>query len=317
MEKEIEKKFQDIKNLVGNTPMVEIKYKFLGKARRVFAKLEAYNLTGSIKDRVAYQMLKAAYQKGELKKGQPICETTSGNMGISIAAVAKILGNPVIICMPRTMSVERQALIKLYGAKLELTDNFEYAFKKAEEYGKNGAFLTHQFENSNNTAAHYKTTAREIFSKKKDVSCFVSGVGTGGTLMGVGRFLKKKCNAEIVAIDPEESSILTLGKSKGCHKIQGLSDGLIPKLYDRSLVDRIVAIDSDDAIAMSRKLCMELGLAVGISSGANFLGCALSGHSKAVTIFADDNKKYLSTDLANFGSTKTVEKIELISYKTI
>ena len=309
-------KLNEVKRLIGNTPLIEVSYSYKGKVKTVLAKLEWYNLSGSIKDRPAYEIIKTAYEKGELKEGQTICETTSGNMGISISAIARLINNPVVICMPKFMSEERKELLKLYGAKLELTENFIEAFKKAEEYKKNGAYLTYQFENDNNPKAHFNGTAKEIFSKLKDIPYFVSGVGTGGTLMGIGSFLKSKLGTKIVALDPKEASLLTFGRSMGKHKIQGLSDEIIPKIYDRNLVDSIIQISSDDAVCMAQKLCKELGLGVGISSGANFLACVLTG-DRVVTVFADDNKKYLSTDLSGNLKSDLVDEIKLIGYKVL
>lgn len=310
--------FNDIKKLIGNTPIVDIEYTYKTKTLHAYAKLEWFNLSGSIKDRPAYEILKSAYESGKLKKDQIICETTSGNMGISLCAIAKLLGNPVVICMPKTMSKERQELLKLFGAKLELTDSFKDAFQKAEEYKSKGAFLTYQFENENNKIAHYQTTGKEILDKVKNISCFVSGVGTGGTLMGAGEYLKKNCNAKVIAIDPQESSILTNnGTSLGKHKIQGLSDGIIPKLYNESMVDKIIPIKSDDAIAMAKKLSRELGLSVGLSSGANFLGCVLNEQNNASTVFSDDSKKYLSTDLVLDIKSSLVDEITLVGYKVV
>ncbi len=309
-------KLNEVKRLIGNTPLIEVSYSYKGKVKTVLAKLEWYNLSGSIKDRPAYEIIKTAYEKGKLKEGQTICETTSGNMGISISAIARLINNPIVICMPKFMSEERKELLKLYGAKLELTENFIEAFKKAEEYKKNGAYLTYQFENDNNPKAHFNGTAKEIFSKLKDIPYFVSGVGTGGTLMGIGSFLKSKLGTKIVALDPKEASLLTFGRSMGKHKIQGLSDEIIPEIYDRSLVDSIIQISSDDAVCMAQKLCKELGLGVGISSGANFLACVLTG-DRAVTVFADDNKKYLSTDLSGNLKSDLVDEIKLIGYKVL
>ena len=309
-------KLNEVKRLIGNTPLIEVSYSYKGKVKTVLAKLEWYNLSGSIKDRPAYEIIKTAYEKGELKEGQTICETTSGNMGISISAIARLINNPVVICMPKFMSEERKELLKLYGAKLELTENFIEAFKKAEEYKKNGAYLTYQFENDNNPKAHFNGTAKEIFSKLKDIPYFVSGVGTGGTLMGIGSFLKSKLGTKIVALDPKEASLLTFGRSMGKHKIQGLSDEIIPKIYDRNLLDSIIQISSDDAVCMAQKLCKELGLGVGISSGANFLACVLTG-DRVVTVFADDNKKYLSTDLSGNLKSDLVDEIKLIGYKVL
>lgn len=309
-------KFKEINYLIGNTPLIKIRYVYNNQHRKMFAKLEWYNLSGSIKDRPAYEIIKDAYDNGELKEGQTICETTSGNMGISISAIARYLNNPVVICMPKFMSEERKSLLKLYGAKLILTNNFSEAFNTAGEIKKQGAFLTYQFENKNNPKAHYEGTAKEIYKKLKNIPYFVSGVGTGGTLMGIGKFLKEKCNSKIVALDPKEASLLKFGKSIGKHKIQGLSDEIIPKIYDSKLVDKIIQINSDDAVCMAQKICKDLGLGVGISSGANFLTCVLAGNN-AVTVFADDNKKYLSTDLSNDLKSEFVEKIKLIDYKII
>ena len=310
-------KLKKIEKLIGNTPLIKITYKYNGEIRYIFAKLEWYNLSGSIKDRPAYYMLKNAYKNGGLKENQTICEVTSGNMGISICAISKLTNNPVVICMPKTMSSERKQLLKLFGAKLELVEDFSDAFKKAEEYKQKGAFLPYQFENENNTISHYKTTAKEILKKLASVPCFVSGVGTGGTLIGIGTHLKEKYNTKIVAIDPKESQLLTLGKSIGKHQIQGISDEIIPKLYKKDVVDQIIKISSIDAINMSKKLASDLGLGVGISSGANFLGCVLSNINGATTVFADDNKKYLTILNKHKDPSSLVDKIELINYEIV
>ena len=177
--------------------------------------------------------------------------------------------------------------------------------------------MPHQFENESNTRAHYQSTAQEIFEKCQNVPAFISGIGTGGTLMGCGRFLKEKSGAKVIAIDPAESALLATGKNQGKHKIQGLSDEIVPKLFDKALVDKIIPIKSDDAIAMARKLSQKLGLSVGISSGANFLGCALCEIDGATTVFADDSKKYLSTDLVKDVHSNLVDKIKLIDYKVL
>ncbi len=310
-------KLKSIKKLIGNTPLIKITYKYNNEIRDMHAKLEWYNLSGSIKDRPAYYIIKNAYKQKKLKENQTICEVTSGNMGISICAISKLTNNPVVICMPKSMSSERKQLLKLYGAKLELVEDFKQAFKKAEEYKKQGAFLPYQFENKNNTLSHYKTTATEILKKLDKVPCFVSGVGTGGTLIGIGTHLKEKCNTKVVAIDPKESQLLTQGKSMGKHQIQGISDEIIPKIYKKDIVDQIIQISSTDAIAMSKKLSSDLGLGVGISSGANFLGCVLSNINNATTVFADDNKKYLTLLNKNNKKSKIVDKIKLIKFEFI
>lgn len=309
-------KLNEVSKLVGNTPLVAITYKFRDQVRRAFAKAEWFNLTGSIKDRVALQMYYDAYEQGLLKPGQTICETTSGNMGISLAAVGAYLGHPVLVCMPKSMSTERKQLLKLYGAKLMLQETFDDCFKKAEEMREKGAFLTLQFENPSNLVAHQKSTAVEIARQTHTRPCFVAGVGTGGTLTGIGGYLKQHFGTKVIALEPKESSILSMGVSKGHHKIQGLADDIVPKNYDAELVDDIVSVMSDDAIAMAQKL-NAVGLGVGISGGANFLGCVLSGIDNAITVFADDNKKYLSTALATPMESALVDEIEIISFSVI
>ena len=308
---------KSIEKLIGNTPLVCIEYKFKNQTRHMFAKLEWFNLTGSIKDRSAFEIIKDAYKTGKLKENQPICEVTSGNMGISLCAIAKVTHNPIIICIPKNMSIERIKLLRSFGAKVELLDNFPQCFEKANEYKKQGAYLCKQFENKSNIKAQTKT-AKEIAKKLDNIPTFVSGVGTGGTLIGIGKYLKKKYNAKIIAIDPKEAKLLKCGKSQGKHKIQGLSDEIIPKLYDKTIIDEIIEIASDDAICMARKLCKELGLNVGISSGANFLGCVLSNQESCTTVFSDDNKKYLSTDLTNDEiKSDLVDNIKLIKYSIV
>lgn len=318
MEKQIENKFKQIKNLIGNTPLVQIKYSFGGKTQVCYAKLEWYNLTGSIKDRVAYQILFDAYKCGAIDNSTTIYEITSGNMGISLASICNILGNKCEIIMPKSMSDERKKLIKLYNAKLTLVDSFQDAFKLGEKLESRGCFIAHQFENQSNFKAHYSTTAKEIFEKlkTKKLNTFVAGVGTSGTLMGVGSFLKKHCNCTVVGIEPENSPVLSGKPPFSCHKIQGLADEKLPKLYDKTLVDKVIKINDSDAISMSQKLAKELSLGVGISSGANFLGCVLAG-DKSATVFADDNKKYLSTELSTPVYSELVSSIKLIDIKVL
>lgn len=311
-------KFFEIEKLVGHTPMICITYQYKGHLRKAYFKLEWYNLTGSTKDRVSLYILKQAYLSGTLKPNQPIVETTSGNMGISFSAIGKYLGHKVVIFMPKNMSIERQELIKLYGAELHLCDSFDDCFKEAYNYSKtHNAFLTSQFDNPNNTLSHYQTTAVEILEKIKNPTCFLAGVGTSGTLMGVGKYLKEKCDSKIIAIEPKSSMLLTHGISLGHHKLQGLADDIIPSIYNRDIVDDIISVTDNDAIAMARKLSSELGLGVGISSGANFIGAVLSNIDNAISIFTDDNKKYISTDLAKDIHTPLVDNIELISYTVL
>lgn len=318
METQILKIFKNIKNLIGNTPLVEIKYNFRGKQGKVYAKLEWYNLTGSIKDRVAYQILFDAYKTQKINRSTTVYELTSGNMGISIAAICNILGNDCKIIMPKTMSEERKQLISLYGAKLILVDDFLQGYVLCDELEKQDNFLAHQFENKSNFFAHYHTTGKEIFEKlkHKKVDAFVAGVGTSGTLMGAGLYLKRHKKCQIVGIEPQNAQILSQNPPFNNHKIQGLSDQRLPKLYNANIVDNIIQISDDDAIKMAQKLCQKLSLGVGISSGANFLGAVLS-NKICVTTFADDNKKYLSTDLTHPTYSGLVDEIELLSYKVL
>lgn len=318
MKKEIKQKFENIKNLIGNTPLVEIKYSFQGKIGKVYAKLEWYNLTGSIKDRVAYQILFDAYKFGYINEDSIIYEVTSGNMGISLSAVCNLLGNKCEIFMPKNMSEERKKIITLYGAKLNLVENFDEGFKLCNKLEKQGKFIAHQFENESNFLAHYSTTGKEIYDKlkTKKLSAFVAGVGTSGTLSGAGAYLKEHKKIKVVGIEPQNAQILSQKPPYCKHKLQGLSDEILPKLYDKKLVDKVIQITDDDAIAMTQKLAKELSLGAGISSGANFLGCVLFGGNCATT-FADSNKKYLSTDLSKPIHTKLVDDIKLLSIKSL
>ncbi len=307
---------KEVKKLVGNTPLIAIKYRFNNRVQTSYFKLEWYNLTGSIKDRVALGIIQDAYKTNKLKPGQAIVETTSGNMGISLCAVGKSLGHKVVIFMPKSMSEERKKLLKLYGGELHLSNNFDMAFKEAGEYAKtNDAFLANQFDNQANMLSHYNSTAKEIAKKIKNPKKFLAGVGTAGTLMGVGSYLKQQYNTKIIALEPASSKILSNGKTLGKHKLQGLSDDIVPGLYKSEKVDKIISVTDEDAIAMAQKISKELGLGIGISSGANMVGCVLVGG--AISVFTDDNKKYLSTDLSTPCSTSLVDSIELLGYKVL
>lgn len=317
-------------SLIGNTPMIKLNYEIEGKKRSIYIKLEYYNLTGSIKDRVADYIIKNAKSKGILKDNMPIIEATSGNTGISLAALGKYYKHPVYIYMPDWASVERVNLMKSYGAKVTLISKEEGGFircvdeakKKAEEI--NG-FLASQFANKDNYLAHYETTAQEIINQLREkVDAFVSGVGTGGTLMGTGKRLKEEFKEfQIVALEPEKMPMISKGKCIENHKIEGIGDDFVPALIEKEEIDDIILVNDDDAINMSRKLANELGLGVGISSGANIIASALwqnKNNKTVVTVFADDNKKYLTTDLSkeirtdkNFISNK----IRLINYTKI
>ena len=295
--------------LIGNTPMIKVKYHYQNQTNYVYAKLEYYNFTGSIKDRVAYYILKKAKELGLLKDMEPIVEATSGNTGISFAALGAYYNHPVHIFMPDWASVERVSIMRLYGAHVHLVSKEEGGFKEAirrsEEYAqKINGFLPRQFENNLNVEAHYNTTAKEIISSLPTVDTFVSGIGTGGTLMGIAKYLKEKDkNIKIIALEPNKMPLLSGGKILGNHKIEGIGDDFIPQIVDKNYIDDIVVIDDEDAINMSRLLAKKLGLGVGISSGANFLASVLSSGNNVATVFADDFKKYLTTDL-----TKEINK---------
>ena len=315
-----------IDKLIGNTPMVKIKYRYQDKVGYVYAKLEYYNYTGSIKDRVAYYILKKAKELGLLKDREPIVEATSGNTGISFAALGAYYNHPVHIFMPDWASVERVSIMRLYGAHVHLVSKEEGGFKEAirrsEEYAqKINGFLPRQFENNLNVEAHYNTTAKEIVSSLPTVDTFVSGIGTGGTLMGVAKYLKEKDKTiKIIALEPNKMPLLSGGKIIGNHKIEGIGDDFIPKIVDKEYIDDIIVIDDEDAINMSRLLAKKLGLGVGISSGANFLASVLSNGNNVATVFADDFKKYLTTDLTKEIDTNPKllsNQIELLDMEVI
>ena len=318
------------RKVIGNTPMIEINYEYKGKKNKIYAKLEYYNLTGSVKDRVTYYIIKNAKEKGILKNNMPLIEATSGNTGISISALGAYYRHPVYIFMPDWASQERVLLMKSFGANVILISESEGGFiecvKRAKKLAdeKNG-FLVNQFSNKDNFLAHYKTTGCEILEQlNKDIGGFVSGVGTGGTLMGIGtRLQEKNKNLKIVAIEPDKMPIISKGIKISNHKIEGIGDDFVPDILDKSKIDDVILINDEDAINMSRKLAKELGLGVGISSGANFLGSVLLGQKidkEVVTIFADDNKKYLSTELVkeiNNDDKFISNQIKLINYKEV
>lgn len=314
----LEKVKNNLLNLIGNTPLIKINYEYKGIKRSAYFKAEWFNLTGSIKDRVAYQILVDAIEQGKINKNTKIVETTSGNMGISLVAVGKSFGLNTVIFMPKFMSDERKKMIKMYGAELHLTDSFKQAFEEAEIYAKeNNGFLSLQFENESNAKAHKKTAEEILKQTNENVSGFIAGMGTSGTLMGVGKVLKDRLGVEVVGLEPESSQVFSRGYSLGHHKIQGLSDDIIPKLYKEEMVDYLVRVTDDDAIAMAQKLSKTFGFAVGISGGANFVGAVLTEKDNIASVFADDNKKYLSTDLSKDISTSLVNQIKLIDFEVV
>ncbi len=308
------KKLKNIKKLISPSPIIDLEYEFENSVYHAYVLCGWYSLTGSIKDRVAYQIFQDAIKNKLIHKNTKIVEVSSGNMGISVCAIANLLGLKTTIIMPITMSEERKQLIKLYGAELILTEDFKSAFSLLEDYKKKGYFCPQQFENPSNTKAHYNLTGKQLFSKikNKKVINFISGIGTAGTLIGAGKFLKEQLNLILVAIEPKSAPILTKSAPLKKHSLQGFADEIVPKIYDEKIVDSIIQIDDNDAIAMSRKLSEKISFGVGISSGANFLGCVLSKQNCA-TVFADSNKKYLSTNLTQNVQSELVDKIKLIN----
>lgn len=329
-------KIKNLKNLIGNTPMLAVHLKYKNESRVIYAKSENLNMTGSIKDRMALYILDNAYRKGDIKPGDRIAEATSGNTGISFSAIGRALGHQVIIFMPDWMSRERVDLIRSLGAKIipvsKEQGGFLGSIKMSEVFAKEGpnVFLPCQFSNTANVDAHYSTTGPEILYQLNSISkspdAFVAGVGTGGTVMGVGKFLRKKIpGIKVHPLEPTESPTLSTGHKVGHHRIQGISDEFIPAICQLSDLDEVVEINDGDAILMAQKLASELGLAVGVSSGANLLGALkiqnyLGANSNVVTVFADDNKKYLSTDLLRNEPVKNnylSSDVELIGFETI
>lgn len=312
-EKHLTQRLRALRRLVGNTPLLGIHFQYRGQQRVIYAKCEQFNMTGSIKDRMALHILKKAYASGELHPGDTIAEATSGNTGIAFAALGRALGHPVTIFMPDWMSHERSDLIRSYGADIVPVSKEQGGFlgsiRMSEELAasRKDVFLPRQFSNEANAEAHETTTGPETWSQLESAGlrpdAFVAGVGTGGTVMGVGRFLRTRdAKVKIYPVEPAESPTLSTGHRVGKHRIQGISDEFIPALVDLSAVDEVIAISDGDSIIMAQKLASTLGLAVGISSGCNFLAALtvqerLGPDAVVVTVFSDDNKKYLSTDL--------------------
>ena len=297
--------------LIGHTPLLELGHiaaqEKLGA--RILAKLEYFNPAGSVKDRIAKAMIDEAEQSGRLRPGATIIEPTSGNTGIGLAAVAAIRGYRAIIVMPETMSVERRLLMKAYGAQLELTEGskgMKGAIARAEELAKEipGSFIPGQFENPANPKAHYETTGPEIYDDTDGkVDIFVAGVGTGGTLTGVGQYLKsKKGDVKVVAVEPQSSAVLSTGVS-GAHKIQGIGAGFVPKVLDTKIYDEIIAVSNEDAFNTGRLIGKTEGVLVGISSGASLYAAIQLGKrpentgKTIVVLLPDTGERYISTPL--------------------
>lgn len=302
-----------LSQLIGNTPLLEIDLLYKGNLRTIFAKYEAMNLTGSIKDRMVYNIFKDAYADGTLSAGDVVVEATSGNTGISCAAIGRALGHPVRIFMPSWMSQERVKLIRSFGAEVELLSREQGGFlgsiARCEELAREreDVFLPRQFSNRANLLAHFAGTGPEIWSQLnacgRRPDAFVAGVGTGGTVMGTGMFLRQQYpQIKVHPVEPRESPTLSAGFKVGSHRIQGISDDFIPDIIDFSRLDEVLSVSDGDSIIMAQRIASELGLGVGISSGCNLLAAIraqemLGPSATVVTVFCDDNKKYLTTDL--------------------
>lgn len=313
MLKENKEKLANLWQMVGNSKLIEVRYHYRsGPLQRILVKCEQGNLTGSIKDRMALYILEKAYELGQIQPGDQIVEATSGNTGIAFAAIGTKLGHRVRIIMPDWMSKERVDILKGYGAEVQLVSKEQGGFlgsiKQAEAMSfHDHVFLPRQFQNKYNVEAHERTTGKEIDRQllllKLKPQAFVAGVGTGGTVMGVGGYLKSIYpEIAIHPLEPAESPTLTTGHKIGSHRIQGISDEFIPAIVDLKKLDKVIQVNDGDAILIAQRLGKELGLGVGISSGANLLGAIkvrqeLGKDAVVITVFPDSNQKYLSTDL--------------------
>jgi len=325
-----------LSNLIGNTPLLSLRFTFRGSIRTLYAKAEYLNLTGSIKDRMALHIIQSAYCDGALRSGDTIIEATSGNTGIALAAVGRALGHPVVIYMPDWMSRERVQLIESYGATVVPVSHLEGGFLGSIERTQDHAarertvFLPRQFDNLANPAAHCASTGPEIAAQMRSIhrppDAFVAGVGTGGTIMGVGECLRQtNPSIKIHPVEPKESPTLSTGYKVGAHRIQGISDEFIPAILKLDQLDPVLTVSDGDSILMAQKLARTLGLGVGISSGCNFLAALIAQEqlgmdSTVVTIFCDDNKKYLSTGLFAEEPIRPgylTPEIELLDYQVI
>ena len=305
---------KQLTDLIGNTPLLELS-KFSAKKglqTPIIAKVEFFNPGGSVKDRIALAMIEDAEQKGILKPGATIIEPTSGNTGVGLALVSAVRGYHLILTMPETMSVERRNLVKAYGAEVRLTsgkDGMAGAIRAAEELRDSipGSVILQQFENPANPAKHYATTGVEVWNDTDgQVDIFVAGVGTGGTISGVGKYLKEKNpNVKIVAVEPASSAVLN-GQPSGPHKIQGIGAGFVPKTYDAKVIDEVLDVENDDAIRTGREIAQQEGLLVGISAGAALYAAIQvakrpeNAGKKIVVLLPDTGERYLSTVLYAF-----------------
>lgn len=336
VEAKLTNKLAHLWRMIGNTPMLEISYRYKGECRRIYVKCENYNLTGSIKDRMALYILQKAYELKTIKPNDIIVEATSGNTGIAFSAIGKALGHDVKIIMPDWLSKERIDIIKSLGAEVILISKEQGGFlgsiRLSEQILRENKniFLPKQFENLFNAEAHEKTTAKEIWMQLQSLElspdAFVAGVGTGGTVMGIGQYLKKRNpSIKVHPLEPLESPTLSTGYKVGSHRIQGISDEFIPAIVRLDKLDHVLKASDGDSIIMAQKLAKQLGLAVGISSGANIIGAIqlqneLGSTAVVVTVLSDSNKKYLSTDLMKEEPIKSdyySSDVDFIDYKAV
>jgi len=333
---EVRARLAAVRRLVGRTPLLAVRCRFRGSEYTIYAKHEVTNFTGSIKDRMALHILDDAHTRGGIEPGAVIAEATSGNTGISFAAIGKALGHHVRIYMPDWMSRERVLVIQNFGAEIvpvsAASGGFLGSIAQADEYAAEhaGAFLPHQFESNANVEAHYRTTGPELLDQLARMGlephAFVAGVGTGGTIMGVTRLLRERVpGIRAHPLEPANSPTLRTGTKVGKHRIQGISDEFIPAIVKLADLDDIVDVWDGDSILMAQKLAREAGIAVGISSGANFLGALkvaeeLGAGSVVATVFADSNKKYLTTDLCSVEPVRDdylAPEVEIVNWRAV
>ncbi len=329
----MQKKFGHLWSLVGNTPMMELHYTYQGNHRKIYAKCEQYNFSGSIKDRVALYILQKAYEMGTIRPGNTIVEASSGNTGIAFAAIGKALGHSIKIIMPDWFSKYRVDTIRSLGAEINFVSRemggILGCIMESERMasGNPDIFLPRWFENHFNSEVHEKTTAREIWMQLQSIDltpdAFVAGVGTGGTLMGVANYLKKRNPAVCIhPLEPEESPCLSSCDKAASHRIQGISDEFIPPIIDLNRLDEVLQVSDGDAILLAQKILQQLGLGVGISSGANLIGAIVlqeqfGGNAAVVTVLGDSNKRYFGTDLFNEEPMRPgyiTEDVEFLEY---
>lgn len=303
--------YNSILDTIGETPIVKLRHMTTDEMAQIYVKVESFNPGGSVKDRIALRMIEDAEKNGKLKAGMTIIEPTSGNTGIGLAMVGAAKGYPVTLVMPETMSVERRKLMQAYGANLVLTpgsEGMKGAIAKAKELAdENGWFVPAQFDNPANPKVHEETTAKEIVNafEKNELDAFVAGVGTGGTITGVGNELKRMySNIKIYAVEPEESPVLEGGQS-GPHKIQGIGAGFVPSILNTEIYDEVLPVNSSDAMETAREIAKKEGILVGVSSGAALFAALkvakeMSPDQKVLVLLPDNGERYLSTELFEF-----------------